>query len=76
MRALARSQAAELSAMGVTLNLAPVADLDGGPSDATIGDRSFSADPAVAARYAYAYALGLADRNVAGVAERQKGDPM
>lgn len=73
MRALARDQAAELSAMGVTLDLAPVADLDGGPASATIGDRSFSADPAIAARYAYAYALGLADGGVGAVIKHFPG---
>ena len=73
MRGLARQQATEMAAMGITLDLAPVADLDGGPSDATIGDRSFSADPAVAARYAYAYALGLADKGVGAVAKHFPG---
>ncbi len=73
MRALARDQATEMAAMGITLDLAPVADLDGGPADATIGDRSFSDDPAVAARYSYAYALGLADRGVGAVAKHFPG---
>lgn len=73
MRALARDQAAEMAAMGITLDLAPVADLDGGPGEATIGDRSFSADPAVAARYAYAYALGLADEGIGAVAKHFPG---
>lgn len=73
MRALAREQATELASMGITLDLAPVVDLDGGPSDATIGDRSFSADPAIASRYAYAYALGLADKGVGAVAKHFPG---
>ena len=64
MRALARDQATDLSAMGITLDLAPVADLDAGPASSTIGDRSFSGDPAVAARYAYAYALGMNDKGI------------
>ena len=73
MRELAREQATGMASLGITLDLAPVADLDGGPSDATIGDRSFSADPAVAARYAYAYALGLADRGIGAVAKHFPG---
>lgn len=73
VRALARKQAADLSSMGVTLDFAPVADLDAGPFDGTIGDRSFSPDPAVAARYSYAYALGLADKGVIGVAKHFPG---
>ena len=64
MRNLARDQATDLAAMGITLDLAPVADLDAGPATSTIGDRSFSADPAVAARYAYAYALGMHDKGI------------
>jgi beta-N-acetylhexosaminidase len=64
MRNLAREQATDLASMGITLDLAPVADLDAGPATGTIGDRSFSADPAVAARYAYAYSLGLQDKGI------------
>jgi beta-N-acetylhexosaminidase len=73
MRTLAREQATALASMGVTLDLAPVVDLDGGPSNATIGDRSFSAEPSVASRYAYAYALGLADMGVGAVAKHFPG---
>lgn len=64
MRALARDQATDLAAMGITMDMAPVADLDAGPANATIGDRSFSPDPSVAARYAYAYALGMVDKGI------------
>ena len=73
VRDVAREQATALSSMGITLDMAPVADLDAGPSDGTIGDRSFSADPAVAGRYAFAYALGLADRGVGAVAKHFPG---
>jgi len=73
MRAVAREQATALASMGITLDLAPVVDLDGGPSDATIGDRSFSADPSVASRYAYAYAQGMADKGVGAVAKHFPG---
>ena len=73
MRALARDQATDLAAFGITLDLAPVVDLDGGPASSTIGDRSFSADPAVAARYAYAYALGMADKGIGAVAKHFPG---
>jgi beta-N-acetylhexosaminidase len=73
VRDLASTQATQLAAMGVTLDLAPVADLDAGPADGTIGDRSFSPDPAVAARYAYAYALGLNDKGVGAVIKHFPG---
>ena len=45
----ARAMAGALRAAGVTLNLAPVVDLDSNPSNPAIGalGRSFSADPAV-----------------------------
>lgn len=73
MRELAREQATAMAAMGITLDLAPVADLDGGRSDGTIGDRSFSADPAVAGAYASAYAAGLADGGVKATAKHFPG---
>lgn len=73
VRQMARQQATALASMGVTLDFAPVADLDGGPSDSTIGDRSFSVDPAVAARYADAYARGLADGGVKATAKHFPG---
>jgi len=73
IRQVARKQATALAAMGITLDFAPVADLDGGPSDSTIGDRSFSVDAAVATRYAAAYALGLADGGVRATAKHFPG---
>lgn len=73
VRHLAQTQASALASMGVTLDLAPVADLDGGPSDGTIGDRSFSTDPAVASTYSYSYALGLGDNGVGAVAKHFPG---
>jgi beta-N-acetylhexosaminidase len=70
---LAQTQASALASMGVTLDLAPVADLDGGPSDGTIGDRSFSTDPSVASQFAYSYARGLEDMGVGAVAKHFPG---
>jgi beta-N-acetylhexosaminidase len=54
----------ELAAIGVDVDLAPVADLDDGPSRGIIGDRSFSADPDTASAYALAFARGLDDGGV------------
>ncbi len=59
VRALAKGRAGRLLARGVTLDFAPVVDLSGQPDTAVIGDRSFSADPAVATRFAAAFADGL-----------------
>src|SRR5438270_309354 len=51
---VARTSGADLAGVGVNMALAPVADLDAGPSDGIIGDRSFSADPDESSRYALA----------------------
>jgi len=81
VRQLAHDVGSHLSAIGIDLDLAPVADLDAGPSKATIGDRSFSADPAIASRYASAQAAGLADAGVRSAVKhfpghgRSVGDP-
>ncbi|MDQ6796733.1 MAG: glycoside hydrolase family 3 protein [Actinomycetota bacterium] len=81
VRKSAHDVGSQLSAIGVTLDLAPVADLDDGPYNATIGDRSFSADPGIATRYAYAEVAGLADGGVRSAAKhfpghgRSVGDP-
>jgi len=65
MRAFAQEMGSSLAAFGIDVNLAPVADLDDGPSGGVIGDRSFSADPATATSYSLAFARGLADGGVA-----------
>lgn len=45
--------------LGVDLVLGPVVDADGGPADATIGDRSFSGDVTEAGARAAAFVEGL-----------------
>jgi beta-N-acetylhexosaminidase len=56
----ARALAETLAAAGITLNLAPVVDLDVNHTNPIIGalDRSFSADPAVVAAHALAFVRG------------------
>jgi beta-N-acetylhexosaminidase len=73
VRAYARTVALELSRLGIDLNLAPVADLTDGPYDEIIGDRSFSADPAIASEYASAFAQGMADGGVRSAAKHFPG---
>ena len=73
VRAYAAEVAVELSRLGIDLNLAPVADLTDGPYDEIIGDRSFSADPAIASEYAVAYSQGMADGGVKAVAKHFPG---
>ena len=53
-----------LAAVGINLDLAPVVDLDGGPSGGIVGDRSFSSEPAKAEEYGDAFAEGLAEAGV------------
>jgi beta-N-acetylhexosaminidase len=70
---VARQLGVELAELGITLNLAPVADLDDGPWDGLVGDRSFSADPDEASRYALAWARGLASAGVTPVTKHFPG---
>ncbi len=61
LRRVAKAQGEELSALGFTMNAAPVLDVDTNPDNPVIGDRSFSREPEEAARLALAFADGLAD---------------
>jgi beta-N-acetylhexosaminidase len=62
-----------LADLDVDMNLAPVADLDSGPLDGIIGDRSFSPDPATASDYVLAYARGLRAAGVTPVGKHFPG---
>jgi beta-N-acetylhexosaminidase len=53
-----------LKELGVDLDLAPVLDLDDGPSAGIIGDRSFGTDPEQVTTYAEAFRAGLAQAGV------------
>ena len=64
---------ARLAAAGVTLNLAPVADVNVDPANPVIGVRSFSADPAVAARQVAAAVRGIQQAGVAACAKHFPG---
>jgi beta-N-acetylhexosaminidase len=64
VREFARELGSSLAALGVDLDLAPLLDLDDGPSGGIVGDRSFSADPQEAAEYGLAFSRGLADAGV------------
>ena len=73
VRELARQRGQEMAARGVTVDYAPVLDLTDAPADEVIGDRSFSADPQTARRYAQAFAAGLADSGVQPVLKHFPG---
>nr|WP_231598948.1 glycoside hydrolase family 3 N-terminal domain-containing protein [Corynebacterium occultum] len=66
VRALAAEMGKSLADHGITVNFAPVVDLDIAELD-VIGDRSFSPDPVVAADYAAAFATGMKDAGVTAV---------
>jgi beta-N-acetylhexosaminidase len=59
--------------LGITIDFAPVVDVTDAPDDTVIGDRSFSADPAVVTAYAGAYARGLRDAGVMPVLKHFPG---
>ena len=62
-----------LAAAGVTVDLAPVADVNLDPRNPVIGVRSFSADPGVAARHVAAAVRGLQNAGVAACAKHFPG---
>jgi beta-N-acetylhexosaminidase len=61
---LAVKRGSQLRARGVTVDFAPSVDVSSQPDGAVIGNRSFSIDPNIVARYAGAFARGLRDAGV------------
>jgi beta-N-acetylhexosaminidase len=64
---------AELAGLGITLDLGPVADVNAAADNPVIGVRSFSADPAVAARHTAAWVTGLQQAGVSACAKHFPG---
>jgi beta-N-acetylhexosaminidase len=62
----------KMRGLGITIDFAPVVDVTDAP-DGVIGDRSFSADPAVVTTYAGAYARGLRDAGLLPVLKHFPG---
>ncbi|HEX6800573.1 MAG TPA: glycoside hydrolase family 3 protein [Ktedonobacterales bacterium] len=56
--AVAQASGEELHALGINLNLAPVADVNNNPANPVIGARSFGEDPAVVGRHVAAAVRG------------------
>lgn len=73
VRAVARALGEQLAALGVDADFAPVVDIDDGPATGIVGDRSFSGDPRVAARYGLAFSRGLASAGVLPTAKHFPG---
>ena len=74
---LARGQGevlgAELAAMGINVDWAPVADLNTNPDNPVIGLRSLGADPATVAELTAAQVQGLQSQHVAAAAKHFPG---
>ena len=64
VRQAVADNASGLHALGIQLNLAPVADLRSNPADGVIGDRSFGGDPGVVGPLVAAAVNGLHDGGV------------
>lgn len=65
-RTLAARLGAELAGLGISVDLAPVADVDSNPDNPAIGKlgRSFSPDPGLTAQHALAFGQGLAQAGI------------
>lgn len=72
-RRCAAGIAAELARAGVTLDLAPVADVNTNADNPVIGTRSFGADPALVSRHVAAVVEGLQAGGVAACAKHFPG---
>ena len=64
----------ELAAVGIDLDLAPVADVLVDPASAIVGVRSFGSDPQLVARQVAAFVEGLQSAGVAACAKHFTGD--
>ncbi|AUX23511.1 glycoside hydrolase family 3 [Sorangium cellulosum] len=64
LRRAARAVAAELRAVGVNLNFAPVLDVDSNPANPIIGDRAFGREPGAVAQRGVAFLEGLQEEGV------------
>ncbi len=68
-----RATAAELRAVGITVDFAPVVDVLTNPANPVIARRSFGRDPEAVARLALAFARGLEAGGVAACAKHFPG---
>lgn len=71
--AMGRAMARELRAVGVNMNLAPVADVNNNPENPVIGTRSFGEAPERVAQLVAAVTAGLQAEGVSAVAKHFPG---
>ena len=72
VRALARSHGTAMRALGFNVDFAPILDLANGNGNG-IGDRAWSADPAVTTAYGLAFSQGLLDAGIFPVVKHFPG---
>ncbi len=72
-RALGRALGAELAAMGINWNFAPVLDVHTNPANPVIGNRAFGTTPAVAIEHGLAFWRGLGEAGVLGCGKHFPG---
>jgi beta-N-acetylhexosaminidase len=72
-RETGRAIGAELAAVGIDLDLGPVADVNSNPDNPVIGTRSFGVDPDHVAAHVAAWVGGLQDAGVVGCAKHFPG---
>ncbi len=72
-RALAKALGRELADLRIDLDFAPCVDLDDGPADSIIGDRSFARAPEVVARHAAAFVEAMQSEGVGACAKHFPG---
>ncbi len=63
----------QLRALGFTMNLAPVLDLDAGPAERVVGDRSFGGHPAQVVAHGGAWLRGLRRAGLLGCGKHFPG---
>jgi len=72
-RAVGRYVGAELASLGITMTLAPVADVNTRAANPVIGTRSFGSDPALAATHVAAWTEGVQESGVAACVKHWPG---
>lgn len=72
-RSVGQLLAEALTAIGINLDFAPVADVDSNPDNPVIGDRAFGADPDLASRHVVALIEGMQQHGLLACAKHFPG---